>query len=214
MRIRTITVGQLDVNCYIIADDESPEALVIDPGDEFERISELLDAEGLVPKYILFTHAHYDHVCAVGELKEKYGASLLMHEDEEENYRATRELCVTWGYEPGDFPPPDRKLRDGDSLAVGALSFEVLHTPGHTPGGICLYGEGRLFTGDTLFRGSIGRTDLSGGNLEKLLGSLKRLVLLPPETEVFSGHGEGTTIGREARLNPYLNNLSGPRFCQ
>ena len=207
MNVQKIVVGQLDVNCYIISDEATSEALIIDPGDESERIIELIDASRLKPKYILFTHAHYDHVCAAKELHDRYKAIFLMHEKEMTTYRMTTQLCISWGFAPEDFPDPERTLNDGDTISVGTLSFTVLHTPGHTPGSICLLGENTLFSGDTLFRGSVGRTDLPGGDFELLSRSLERLMLLPRETKVMSGHDGETSIAEEIRYNPFLKEI-------
>jgi glyoxylase-like metal-dependent hydrolase (beta-lactamase superfamily II) len=208
MNINTIIVGQLEVNCYIVTDGQSPDALIIDPGDDHERIAEYIDRHGLKPTAIVLTHAHYDHVCATGDLHKIYGIPIIMHEDEKATYEATKKLCISWGFSPDDFPPDFQTVREGDKIAAGSLLLEVIHTPGHTPGCICLYGSGTLFTGDTLFKGSIGRTDLPGGNTNKLMVSLKKLIALPPDTRVLCGHGEETTIGRELKSNPYLNEKS------
>ncbi|MEW6109702.1 MAG: MBL fold metallo-hydrolase [Nitrospirota bacterium] len=205
MRIDKIVVGQLDVNCYLVSDESSSEAIIIDPGDEFERISDLIDSKGIKPEYIVFTHAHYDHVCAARELKDKYGAIVIMHDNELTIYNLTRELCISWGYEPDDFPPPDRTVKDGDDISAGKTVLKVIHSPGHTPGSICLYGGETLFTGDTLFAGSAGRTDLPGGNTEELFRSLKKIISLPPDTEVMCGHGDETTIAREIRHNQFVH---------
>jgi hydroxyacylglutathione hydrolase len=207
MNIQKIVVGQLDVNCYIISDETTSEAIVVDPGDESERIIEFIDASRLKPKYILFTHAHYDHVCAAKELHDRFGAILLMHEKELTTYRITTQLCISWGFAPEDFPEPDKTLKDGDTISVGTLSFTVLHTPGHTPGSICLHGENMLFSGDTLFKGSVGRTDLPGGDYELLSRSLERLMLLPRETKVMCGHDGETSIAEEIRYNPFLKKI-------
>jgi hydroxyacylglutathione hydrolase len=203
MRVNRIVVGQLDVNCFIVSED-SPEALVIDPGDEADRIFGVIEELALKPRYVLFTHAHYDHVCACGELKDRYGASIVMHEHERSTYMATKDLCISWGYAPEDFPAPDILVQDQDSISVGGIVFKVLHTPGHTPGGICLYGNKTLFTGDTLFRGAIGRTDLPGGDIEMLGSSLQKILTLPPDTRVMCGHGEETTLVFEREHNPFL----------
>lgn len=204
MKIHKIVVGQLGVNCYIIADEATSYAMIIDPGDEAERISDLIGSEGLRPRLIVFTHAHYDHVCAARELRDLYQARLVMHADEADTYEKTKKLCISWGYEEDDFPPPDLTVNEGSKLDLGGLVFEVLHTPGHTPGGICLYGEGVLFTGDTLFRGAVGRTDLPGGDWSMLAGSLKRLSLLPGGTKVYCGHGSETSIDIESARNQFL----------
>ncbi len=203
MRVNKIVVGQLGVNCFIVS-DESSESVVIDPGDEADRISGMLEQLALKPRFILFTHAHYDHVCAGVDLKDKYGAQIVMHEGEMPTYLATKNLCVSWGFAPEDFPAPDILVKDGDFLKVGSVVFKVLHTPGHTPGGICLYGNKTLFTGDTLFRGAVGRTDLQGGDMEMLRGSLQRILTLPPDTRVLCGHGEETTLGFEREHNIFL----------
>ncbi len=128
-----------------------------------------------------------------------------MHEADRETYRRTKILCVSWGFEEEDFPAPDILVKDGDKLNLGGTAFEVMHTPGHTPGSACLYTEGSLFTGDTLFRGSVGRTDLQGGDAAKLVESLRRLISLPPDTRVYCGHGEATTIREELGENPFLS---------
>ncbi|MHB8881927.1 MAG: MBL fold metallo-hydrolase [Thermodesulfovibrionales bacterium] len=212
MNIHTVVVGQLGVNCYIVSDGRSPEAIVIDPGDEPERIAETIDRLGLKPKAIVFTHAHYDHICAMRELKDRYRAAVMMHEDDRPTYQSSKERCVSWGLPAGDFPSDIKTLKQGDRISAGSLSFEVVHTPGHTPGSLCLYGNKTLFTGDTLFKGSVGRTDLAGGSTEKLMGSLKKLLAFPPDTKVLCGHGEDTTLEREAKSNPFLNNRSGLRL--
>jgi hydroxyacylglutathione hydrolase len=209
MRIEKIVVGQLDVNCYIVSEESSREAFVIDPGDEFERIAELLDGKGLSARYIVYTHAHYDHVCAAAELKSRFGSQIVMHEDEEETYRMTKDLCMSWGFVAEDFPPADILVKDGAEVVLGDLAFRIIHTPGHTPGGICLYGGKTLFTGDTLFKGSVGRTDLPGGSKDMLMASLGKLAALPSDTKVFCGHGEETTIAEELKHNPFLG---GGRF--
>jgi glyoxylase-like metal-dependent hydrolase (beta-lactamase superfamily II) len=207
MQIETVTVGQLDTNCYIVFDENSREAMVIDPGDEPDKISAYIDARKLRPSHIIFTHAHYDHVCAVRELREKYQAKVVMHEAEAQTYEDTKKRCVAWGYDADDFPPPDLSVKEEDEVQVGKACFRVIHAPGHTPGGICLHGKGVIFAGDTLFRGSVGRTDLPGGNSEHLRQSLIKLTRLDPSTRVLCGHDEETTIGLEMRSNPHMHFL-------
>lgn len=207
VNVQKIIVGQLDVNCYVISDGSVSDALVIDPGDEPEKIITFIDAAGLKPAYIVFTHAHYDHVCAVRELHDRYRAVIMMHDQERPTYRMTAQLCVSWGYEPEDFPAPDRTLNGGDTISVGRTSFKIIHTPGHTPGSICIHGENMLFTGDTLFKGSVGRTDLPGGDFAILSRSIKKLTLLSPETKVWCGHDGETSIADEIRNNPFIKHL-------
>lgn len=208
MHVNTVVVGQLEVNCYIVSDGQSPDALIIDPGDDHERIASFIDEHGLKPKYIVLTHAHYDHVCAAGDLHEKYGIPIVMHEAEKMTYEMTKKLCVSWGLSPDDFPRDFQTVQEGDTITAGSLGLAVIHTPGHTPGSICLSGGNTLFAGDTLFKGSVGRTDRPGGNTRQLMASLKKLTVLPPDTRVLCGHGEGTTIGSEMKSNPYLNEKS------
>jgi hydroxyacylglutathione hydrolase len=204
LRIDKIIVGQLEVNCYIVSDEETSEAVIVDPGDEFERITGLIESVGVKPVTILFTHAHYDHICAAKELQDRYRCTLAMHEEEKTTYEMTKRMCLVWGFEPEDFPPPDVSVKNGDKIRLGDVFLEVVHTPGHSPGSICIYGESFLFSGDTLFRGSVGRTDLPGGRTEKLIGSLKSLLTLPPDTRVLCGHGEETTLGEESSNNPFI----------
>lgn len=204
MLIKTLTLGPLQTNCYIVADEATKEAMVIDPGDEPERINDVLKEDGLTLKYIVLTHAHFDHVGAVAELKEETGAKIVLHEDELELYRSVSDQAAFWGYELSSLPAPDAFLTEGDALMVGSLSFNVFHTPGHSPGGICLFGEGIVITGDTLFMGSVGRTDFYGGDIIKLKASFRRLLALPPQTKVLPGHGPATSIGRERKEGLFI----------
>jgi len=198
MIIKCIVVGPLENNCFIAADENTRDALIIDPGDEPDRILDLLTENNLQLKYIVCTHAHFDHVGAIPELKSETRAKIVIHFDELDIYTHTKEqAALLWGFDLDPLPEPDMFVSDEDILEVGNLRFKILHTPGHSPGGICLYGEGIVFTGDTLFAGSVGRTDLYGGNIEKLKGSFKRLMALEDKTRVFPGHGPQTTIGEE-----------------
>ncbi len=197
----TLAVGPLQANCFIIYDTDTKETIVVDPGDEPDRIIDFINDRKLKVKYILCTHAHFDHVGAVPELKEHTGALLLIHEEELEIYNAAKDMAAFFGYDISELPPPDRTLKEGDELRIGRKSFTILHTPGHSPGGICLFGNGLVVTGDTLFAGSVGRTDFHGGSLSKLRESFQRLMSLPEDTVVLPGHGPTSTIGRERREN-------------
>ncbi len=201
MFLRSLVVGPLQTNCYIVADPQTKEAIVIDPGDEPDRIIDTIREEELKVIYLLCTHSHFDHVGALPELKEASGAEVVLHPDELEIYEAARDMAAFWGYEIDPLPPPDLLVRDGDEIKVGSLRFQVLHTPGHSPGGICLFGNGIAFTGDTIFAGSVGRTDFHGGDIEKLKQSFLRILSLPPETEILPGHGPPTTVEREKSEN-------------
>ncbi|MBM4141262.1 MAG: MBL fold metallo-hydrolase [Nitrospira sp.] len=201
MIIKKLVVGPLENNCYSIADEITKETLVIDPGDEPDRILELINENNFKVKYILCTHAHLDHVGAVPDIKKETGAKIVIHRDEYEIYKRASEQAAIWGYELDPLPEPEIFISDGDKLEIGNLKLEVLHTPGHSPGGICLYGEGILITGDTLFAGSVGRTDFYGGDIEKLKRSFKRLMSLSNKVKILPGHGPESTIGKEKESN-------------
>jgi glyoxylase-like metal-dependent hydrolase (beta-lactamase superfamily II) len=207
MVIRKLVVGPLENNCFMIADEKTAECLVTDPGDEPDRILDLIKENNFRVKYILSTHAHFDHVGALPEVKEETGAKIVLHSDDLVIYRNATEYAKSWGFEIDPLPEPDLLVSEGDILRLGALEFRVLHTPGHSPGGICIYGEGILITGDTLFAGSVGRTDLYGGDIKKLKTSLKRLMSLPDETRVLPGHGPESTIGRERTGNFFSHKI-------
>lgn len=204
MIIKSIAVGPLESNCFIIADEASKESMVIDPGDEPDRIIEIINKEGLSVEYIVCTHAHFDHVGAVHDIKEVTGADIVIHKDDLEIYNGAKDQAAFWGYNLEPLPEPDIFIEDGDEIEIGKLKFEVLHTPGHSPGSICVYGEEIIITGDTLFAGAVGRTDFYGGDMNKLKDSFERLMSLPPSTVVLAGHGPNSTIGRESSDNFFL----------
>lgn len=207
MIIKKLIVGPLQENCYIVGDEDTKEAIVIDPGDEADRILDAAKDSALKIGSVVLTHAHFDHVGSAGDIKKATGARVMLHMDDLELYEGARDQAAFWGYELDDIPPPDSFLKDGDEVKVGGLHFVVLHTPGHSPGGICLYGEGAIFTGDTIFQGSVGRTDFHGGDMAKLRDSFRRLLTLPDNTVILSGHGPETTIGREKRENFFVNEI-------
>lgn len=206
MDFEIIAVGPLEANCVIIWDGDK-NAIVIDPGDEPEMIMDVISAKALKVHYIVCTHAHFDHVGAVPEIKKLTGALIAVHEAELELYNGVRDQGAMWGYELEDLPAPDRLLKDGDELRAGSIHMKALHTPGHSPGGVCLYGGGVLITGDTLFAGSIGRTDFHGGSMGQILESLKKLARLPEDTKIIAGHGPTSTLGEELKHNPFYKDL-------
>ena len=200
-----VTVGPFQENTYVLRRTEAPDVIIIDPGDEAERLVALVEDHGWRPRAIVNTHAHLDHMGAVQGLKERYGIPFYLHPDERSVLTAAPEHARLFGVREPAVPAVDAPLHDGLVLAVAGLELTVIHTPGHTPGGVSLQVDGRLFAGDTLFYGSVGRTDLPGGDWETLMRSLReRILVLPDETLVHSGHGPDTTVGRERRHNPFL----------
>jgi glyoxylase-like metal-dependent hydrolase (beta-lactamase superfamily II) len=203
-----LPVGMLACNCHVVGDEETGEAIVIDPGDDIERVHEVLTRHKLRPKYIIATHAHIDHVGGLAELERATGAPVLMHAGDLALYQNMAVQAQWLGVPPPGVVTVDQFLKEGDTLRFGSHVLEVLHTPGHSPGSLSLHLSGaqeKLFSGDTLFQGSIGRTDLWGGSYEGILRSIHdRLMIFPDETPVFPGHGPETVIGEERESNPFL----------
>ena len=202
-----IPVGLLGCNCSIIGDEASREAIVIDPGDNIDEILALIERHGLTVKTIVITHAHIDHIGGAARLRSLTGAPIYMHE--EDSFLSDQlDTQAAWlGVETPENPGIDRPAREGDTLRAGSLEATVLHTPGHTPGSISLLfaSQNKLIAGDTLFRGSIGRTDLPGGDSAEIVKSIRgKLYQLPENVIVIPGHGEKTTIGNEKKTNPFV----------
>lgn len=204
MILQRLEVGPIEANCYIVGDEATHEGMIIDPGADAGRIMKKVKELGLDIKIIALTHTHPDHVGAVKAVKEATKAEIAVHSDDAHALQGASAASGIPGFSV-DPAPPDRLLKGGDNLKVGGLSFLVLHTPGHSRGGICLFGQGVVFSGDTLFAGSIGRSDFPGGNYQQLLTSIHtKLMVLPDATPVYPGHGPDTTIGEEKRNNPFL----------
>ena len=209
MNIEQMKVGFMDVFCYIVSCAQTKEALVIDPAGDEERIVDRIKEKALNLKYIENTHGHPDHTCGNAKLKSLTNARIIMHEMDDEMFSSPQAHAHArqFGFNPS--PPADITVKDGDKIVVGDVSLEVIHTPGHSPGGLCLLGDGNVFTGDTLFVGGIGRTDLPGASMGQFMTSIKdRLLSLPGDTIVWPGHDYGmrpsSTIGHEKTTNPWL----------
>jgi hydroxyacylglutathione hydrolase len=202
--IKRLVVGPFASNCYIVGSEATKEAMIIDPGADAKKILESVNKLGLTTKLIALTHGHIDHISALKEVREATGARVCVHSDDS-RFIQERPLRTVFGTSYPSLSAPDRLFQGGDSIDVGDLHFLVLHTPGHTPGGICLLGSGIMFTGDTLFNYGIGRTDFPGGSYNQLLNSIHtKLMILPDSTVVYPGHGPETTIGAERRGNLFL----------
>ena len=198
-------VGPLATNAYIVSCNETGKALIIDPGGDPDAIEAYISGENLEPVEIISTHGHSDHIAAVAHLKRTYGIGYSLHEADREMVKLSVKEAPYWGMGPIEEPEIERTLAGGDTVRFGNASAGVLHTPGHSPGGISLLFDGFVIVGDTLFNRSIGRTDLAGGSMEALLDSIReKLFVLPDETIVYCGHGPRTTIGEEKRGNPFL----------
>lgn len=208
MIVRQIIVGSMAVCCYIVACEKTKKAAVIDPGGDVDKILAEVEQMGVTVDYVIATHGHPDHVCGNRAIKEATGAKIIMHKDDESFFGQdeVKHYFSMLGLEAS--PPADIEVVEGDEIKIGEEKFEVFHTPGHTPGGMCLYNAPDLITGDTLFVGGLGRTDFPGGSHQELLHSINsKLLVLPDDTIVWPGHGYGghrSTIGEEKRTNPFL----------
>jgi hydroxyacylglutathione hydrolase len=210
MEIETLEVSPFQVNCYLVWSKEEKVGVIIDPGDEDELILERIEKNGFTPKAILLTHGHADHIAAVKPLKDKLNIPLYVGRGDEKMLESpSANVSMMFGFQIV-CPPADRILKDSDVISFGPLEFSIFSTPGHTPGGICYFIENALFCGDTLFNGSIGRTDLPGGDYQQLIESIdKNIMSLPDDIICYPGHGPRTTVGDEKKHNPFL---TGHRF--
>ena len=204
--MRSFELGMFSTNCYIIADADSRDALIIDPGEEADTLIEAVRSDDINVLGIVNTHGHADHIAANGAVKGEFRCPIIVHTlDSKYLLDSDLNLSAFIGSHAPLSPPADKLVDDGDEIAIGDLAFKVIHTPGHTPGGICLYMDGILFSGDTLFAGSIGRADFPGGSHQQLVESIQsKLMILPNDTIVYPGHGPRTTIGSERLGNPFL----------
>lgn len=206
MKLSTFTVGPLQENAYLLVDEDAGEAVLVDPGAEGERLVAAVAATGARLTQIWLTHAHFDHVGGVAALASAWPDVVIrLHPADEPLYARAAQSAASWGLSVEAPPPAGAPLAEGDVLTVGGYSFDVIHTPGHAPGHVTIHGHGIALVGDCLFRDSVGRTDLPLSDPGQLASSLARIAALPDETQVLSGHGPPTTIGRERRENPFLN---------
>jgi glyoxylase-like metal-dependent hydrolase (beta-lactamase superfamily II) len=206
MNVICKTVGPFEMNCYIVYSNSTRECILIDPADELEGISETISEHKLKPVAIFNTHNHVDHLRHVSEIQDEYDLPFYISEKDLPLVNSLKDQGQLFGLEVSEPPKVTKFVEDGEQIDLIGEKFRILHTPGHSPGSICLLFKGHVFVGDVLFQGSIGRTDLFGGNYNQLLESIKtKLLTLPDETEVYPGHGPQTTIGRERKFNPFLN---------
>ncbi len=206
MEIYNIKTGSYFTNCYIVYCTDTKEAAVIDPGDDGKDILSFINENELKVKYIINTHGHWDHIGAVGYLKENTDADILIHEDDKDTLQDADKNLSAYMAKSGTVPNADKLLKEGDKIKIGnTIVLEVMHTPGHTPGSICLLGKEVFFSGDTVFADSIGRTDLPGGSYEDIKNSIhKKIVPLTNDYIIYPGHGSKTTLSNERKSNPYF----------
>jgi hydroxyacylglutathione hydrolase len=205
IEVTPVVTGPFVENSYVVHDPQTKDAVIIDPGDDPGRIVRTVEQLGAKPVAVLLTHGHIDHVGAVARILEKFPVPLLCHEGDQHWLDGLEEQGRMFGLRTGKVPKPTRYVVDGEELKLGSLSFKVIHTPGHSAGGVCYLIGKTLFAGDTLFEGSIGRSDFPDGSHEQLLESIQQRILpLGDDVAVFSGHGPETTVGRERRFNPFL----------
>lgn len=211
MILEQLVVSPFQSNCWIFGCDETHEGVVIDAGDESEHIVESVKAHSLAIKYLIHTHGHLDHVGATAAVQREMGSLTLIHEADQVMLDNLPTQAAMFGGEEPEIPRVDQYIRDGDLISFGRYTLSVIETPGHSPGGICLKlenDEPAIFAGDTLFQGSIGRTDLWGGSYDQLIGSIReKLWPLPDDTIIYPGHGPSTTLGEEKQNNPFLQGL-------
>jgi glyoxylase-like metal-dependent hydrolase (beta-lactamase superfamily II) len=205
LNVRTITVGAFQENCYLVVDDKTNRAVIVDPGGEGDRLVEAVEESGAQLEAIWVTHAHVDHVGAIASVKRRWDVPVYLHPLDGRLYEAAHRQAEVYGIPFEEPPPPDRTFADGQQLKVGEVAMTVMHAPGHAPGHVVIHGGGIALVGDCLFAGSIGRTDLPFSNPPQLAATLEKIAALPPETVVYPGHGVETTIGEERLTNPFLN---------
>jgi len=205
LTVYTITVGSFAMNCYILSQPTSAEAVLIDPGAEAGRLIDFITEKKLLPKFIINTHCHIDHTAEVSVIQQHFSIPFYIHKSEKKMLDSLKQQGEYFGITVAEKPAVTRFLEDEDTLELSGEELKIIHTPGHSPGGIAIKTSAGLFVGDTLFRDSIGRTDLPGGSYEDLIETIKeKLLTLDDTLPVYPGHGPATTIGRERQMNPFL----------
>jgi len=205
VNVQTLTVGAFQENCYLVVDDASSRAVIVDPGSEGEKLVDAIRNSGATLEAIWITHAHVDHVGAIASIKREWDVPIYLHPLDRRLYEAAGRQAQVYGVPFEEPPAPDQEFADGQKVKVGEAEMTVLHAPGHAPGHVVIHGNGIALVGDCLFAGSIGRTDLPFSNPPQLAASLEKISALAPETVVYPGHGMETTIGQERLSNPFLN---------
>ena len=205
LKVLTITVGAFQENCYLVIDEKTNRAVIVDPGGEGDRLVAAIDASGAQLDAIWVTHAHVDHVGAIASVKRKWDVPVYLHSLDRRLYEAAGRQAQVYGIPFEEPPAPDREFSDGQTVKIGEAEMTVMHAPGHAPGHVVIHGNGIALVGDCLFAGSIGRTDLPFSNPPQLAATLQKIASLPSETVVYPGHGVETTIGEEKESNPFLN---------
>ncbi|MDD4089456.1 MAG: MBL fold metallo-hydrolase [Tissierellia bacterium] len=206
MIFEALEVGIYGANCYIAGSEKTKEAAIIDPGADFNKIDKKLNELGLIPKIIILTHYHGDHIGAVKEFTDKYNLKTYIHKEDAESLNNSNMNLTKTMFGKGVSIKADVELKDGDQIDLGELKFQIIHTPGHTKGGICIKVGNIMMTGDTLFNSSIGRTDLPGGSFEEIITSIKEKIFkYDDDTAIYPGHMSPSTIGKEKQFNPFVN---------
>ena len=205
VKVKKIITGQIEANCYIVYDCDSLKAVIVDPGEDGEKIIKETESGGFIPEMVINTHGHYDHVLSDELIRRHFNIPLAAHKDEVAMLADPNRNASAMFGEPESISTPEIQLNDGQKVKLSFAEFSVIHTPGHTKGGVCLDFGGFLITGDTLFAGTIGRTDFPGGSYEEIMASLEKIKKLKPDIVIYPGHGSSTTLANELRHNPFLN---------